>query len=139
MLVEGDDLNEPVSDALRAILDGHVVLSRHLAHQGQYPAIDVLKSASRLLPDLTSAGERGVIHAAIRAMALLERNRQMVELGAYEAGSNPELDAALAGSPALHEWLRQSQGGVSRGDAMAQLQRWHEGLRILANTKEKKP
>ncbi|MGJ7574301.1 FliI/YscN family ATPase [Variovorax sp. RB2P76] len=128
VLVEGDDLNEPVSDALRAILDGHIVLSRHLAHQGQYPAIDILKSASRLLPDLTNAQERETIHAAVRALALLERNRQMVELGAYENGSNPELDAALACQPELQAWLRQMDAGVPRKDAMQQLRRWHESL-----------
>ncbi len=132
VLVEGDDLNEPVSDALRAILDGHIVLSRHLAHQGQYPAVDVLKSASRLLPDLTSREERIEIHAAIRALALLERNRPMVELGAYESGTNAELDAALECREALQEWMRQSDGGVPRAETMQQLRRWHERLRAVS-------
>ena len=130
VLVEGDDLNEPVSDALRAILDGHVVLSRQLAHQGQYPAIDVLKSASRLLSDLTSREERDTIHAAVRALALIERNRQMVELGAYESGSNPELDAALACHDGLQAWLRQADGGVARTETLQQLQRWKERLDV---------
>jgi flagellum-specific ATP synthase len=130
VLVEGDDLNEPVSDTLRAVLDGHIVLSRQLAHQGQYPAIDVLQSASRLLPDLTSPQEREVIHAAVRALALLERNRQMVELGAYEGGSNPELDAALACEGELRAWLRQLDGGVPRPEAIRQLLHWHEALRV---------
>ena len=121
VLVEGDDLNEPVSDALRAILDGHVVLSRHLANQGQYPAIDLLKSASRLLPDVTTAPERELVREAIRTLALLERNRQMVELGAYEKGSNPELDTALACGDALQAFLRQAEGGVPRVDALRQL------------------
>jgi flagellum-specific ATP synthase len=92
VLVEGDDLNEPISDNLRAILDGHLVLSRQLAHQGQYPALDVLKSASRLMPDLSTTDQRGLAITTIKNIALLERNRQMIELGAYEAGSNPELD-----------------------------------------------
>lgn len=126
VLVEGDDLNEPVSDALRAILDGHVVLARHLAHQRQYPAIDVLKSASRLLPDLTTPEERELIERAIHVLALLERNRQMVELGAYENGSNPELDAALRCQSQLQGWLRQSEGGVKRSEA----------LRLLAHALE---
>jgi flagellum-specific ATP synthase len=124
VLVEGDDMNEPVSDALRAILDGHIVLSRHLAHQGQYPAIDVLKSASRLLPDLTSSEERALIQEAVHAIALLERNRQMVELGAYEKGSNPELDAALASLPRLRAWFAQVEGGVAREDTMRSLLDW---------------
>ena len=124
VLVEGDDFNEPVADALRAILDGHIVLSRQLAHQGHYPAVDVLRSASRLLPDLTDAAERRVIQAAVRSLALLDRNRQMVELGAYERGSNPQLDLALAHQPALLSWLQQADGGVARGEAMAQLAQW---------------
>ena len=128
VLVEGDDFNEPVSDALRAILDGHIVLSRHLAHQAQYPAIDLLKSVSRLMPDLTSPEERSVIQETIRILALLERNRQMVELGAYEKGSNPELDAALASQGELQTWLRQSEGGVPRAEAMKQLLHWQQAL-----------
>jgi flagellum-specific ATP synthase len=138
VLVEGDDFNEPVSDALRAILDGHIVLSRQIAHQGQYPAIDVLKSASRLLPDLTSTEERGLIHDVVRTLALLERNRQMVELGAYERGSNPELDAALDSQALLKQWLQQSSGGALRADAMAQLQRWRETLRVAASSSNEK-
>ena len=121
VLVEGDDLNEPISDSLRAILDGHIVLSRHLAHQGQYPAIDVLKSASRVLPDVTTEQERSLIVQTIKLLAVLERNRQMVDIGAYEKGSNPVLDQALAVEPQLQLWLRQADGGVSRADAMQKL------------------
>lgn len=128
VLVEGDDFNEPVSDALRAILDGHIVLSRHLAHQGQYPAIDLLKSVSRLLPDLTDEEERATIQEAIRTLALLERNRQMVEIGAYEKGSNPELDAALSCQGELQNWLRQSEGGVPRAEAIKALAHWQQAL-----------
>jgi flagellum-specific ATP synthase len=121
VLVEGDDLNEPISDALRAILDGHIVLSRQIAHQGQYPPIELLKSASRLMPDLTTPQERELAQQAIRMLALLDRNRQMVELGAYEKGSNPELDAALARQPRLQAWLRQAEGGASRAGAVGEL------------------
>lgn len=123
VLVEGDDFNEPVADALRAILDGHIVLSRRLAHEGQYPAVDVLQSASRLLPDLTTQTERATIKEAVRTLALIERNHQMVELGAYERGSNPDLDAALARRAALQAWLAQAEGGAPRADALVQLQR----------------
>jgi flagellum-specific ATP synthase len=137
VLVEGDDFNEPVSDALRAILDGHIVLSRQLAHQGQYPAVDLLRSASRLLPDLATAEERELAHDAVRVLALLERNRQMVELGAYERGTNPELDAALASRGALLDWMRQSEGGVPRADALAQLRRWQAALREAAPARAK--
>ncbi|MFM2450600.1 MAG: hypothetical protein RIS44_3050 [Pseudomonadota bacterium] len=125
VLVDGDDLNEPISDSLRAILDGHVVLSRHLAHQGQYPAIDVLKSASRLLPELTTAEERRLITETIKQIALLERNRQMVDLGAYERGSNPALDTALTIDGPLQDWMRQSEGGVDRRQALNSLAQIH--------------
>ena len=129
VLVEGDDLNEPVSDALRAILDGHVVLSRHLAHRGHYPAIDVLKSVSRLMSELADADQRALAMTTVDRLSLLERNRQMVDIGAYEKGSNIELDRALEIEPALQAWLRQGAGGVSRAEAM-------RGLRdILAERK----
>ena len=128
VLVEGDDLNEPISDALRAILDGHVVLSRQLAHQGQYPAIDLLKSVSRLLPDLASEDELRLAQAATATLALLERNRQIVELGAYERGSNPALDAALAQQDALQGWLRQAEGGFPRVAALQLLADWQEAI-----------
>lgn len=118
VLVEGDDMNEPVSDALRAILDGHIVLSRHIAHRGQYPAIDVLKSASRLMPELADANELALAASAVNRLAILERNRQMVEIGAYERGSNADLDQALLIEPALQAWLRQSTGGVPRAQAL---------------------
>jgi flagellum-specific ATP synthase len=136
VLVEGDDLNEPVSDALRAVLDGHVVLSRQIANQGLYPAIDLLKSASRLLPELSTPAERDLIHGAIRTLAILERNRHMVELGAYEKGSSPELDAALACHPALQAWLRQAEGGIPRSDS---LRRLAEALAPLATASELAP
>jgi flagellum-specific ATP synthase len=121
VLVEGDDMNEPVADSLRSILDGHLVLSRHLAHEGQYPALDVLRSASRLLPDLTTKDERELITDAVKCLALLDRNRQLVDIGAYEKGTNPDLDRALRVAPALQQWLRQADGGVERDSAMKDL------------------
>ncbi len=129
VLVEGDDLNEPVSDSLRAILDGHIVLSRHLAHQGQYPAIDVLKSASRLLPDLTTAQEQQLITDTIKRLAILDKNRQLVDIGAYEKGANPALDEALSMEQSLLGWLRQREGGVPRITALNDLQ---EAMRVNA-------
>lgn len=121
VLVEGDDFNEPVADSLRAILDGHIVLSRELAQQGHYPAIDVLQSASRLLPDLASEAERALAGHMVRHLAVLERNRQMVDIGAYQRGTNAALDEALALEPQLQGWLRQAAGGVARADALRQL------------------
>ena len=118
VLVEGDDLNEPIADTMRSLLDGHIVLSRELAQQGHYPAIDVLKSVSRLMGELASREERQLAAEAVAHLAVLERNRQMVELGAYVRGSNPSLDAALALETALSGWLRQDGGGCERGEAV---------------------
>ena len=122
VLVEGDDFNEPISDHLRATLDGHIVLSRQLAHSGHYPAIDVLQSASRVMPDVAEARERRLAIEAVGALALLERNRQMVDIGAYEHGSNPQLDRALTARPALAGWLIQREGGADRAAAIRSLE-----------------
>ena len=121
VLVEGDDLNEPISDNMRAILDGHIVLSRQLAHSGQYPAIDILQSASRVMPDITPQPHRDLVIETVKVMALVERNRQMVDIGAYEPGSNGHLDRALAIHPRLLEWLRQRDGGAAAAQGLAEL------------------
>lgn len=121
VLVEGDDLNEPIADAMRSILDGHIVLSRELAQQGHYPAIDVLKSVSRVMTDLVSAQDRQIGSEAVRHLAALEKGRQLVELGAYVRGSNTALDAALDIEGALFAWLRQDTGGIARADTLRQL------------------
>jgi flagellum-specific ATP synthase len=121
VLVEGDDLNEPIADAMRSILDGHIVLSRELAQQGHYPAIDVLKSVSRVMSDLVAAPERQIAAEALRHLAVLEKSRQLVELGAYVRGSNAALDAALDVEGALFAWLRQDTGGIGRAESLHSL------------------
>jgi flagellum-specific ATP synthase len=107
VLVDGDDMNEPIADAVRAILDGHIVLSRPLAHAGHYPAIDVLQSVSRLAGQVT---EPAVAAAAGRVRAALARMRDkedLIAIGAYQSGSDPELDAALAQRHRIEQFLRQ--------------------------------
>jgi len=122
VLVEGDDFNEPISDILRATLDGHIVLSRRLAHEGHYPSIDVLQSVSRLLPDLATADERSLAMRVIEHLALHERNRAMIDIGAYKAGGNPQLDRALEIMPGLEKFLRQDAAqSTGRAAAVAAL------------------
>lgn len=118
VLVDGDDLNEPISDSLRAILDGHIVLSRQIANRGHYPAIDVLKSASRLMTDLSTPEQQQLAAQTIRILDVLERNRQLIDIGAYEKGSNPDIDQALALDQRLRAWLRQGASGVARREAL---------------------
>jgi FliI/YscN family ATPase len=107
VLVEGDDLNEPIADAVRAILDGHIVLSRQLGAAGHYPAIDVLHSVSRLTSRIASQSQREAARKLREAMALYEQSRDLIDLGAYAAGSNPKLDATIRAQPAITAFLRQ--------------------------------
>lgn len=110
VLVEGDDMNEPVADAARSILDGHVVLSRELAQANHYPAIDVLASVSRVMPDVVSADQ---LAAAARLRTLMARYREsldLIRIGAYVAGSDPTVDRAIASWPAIEAFLRQETG-----------------------------
>ena len=108
VLVEGDDFNEPIADAVRAILDGHIVLSRRLAAAGHYPAIDVSHSVSRLASQLAPAD---LISAGVKireALAALEDSRDLIDLGAYVPGKNPKLDAAIQLQPEITSFLRQA-------------------------------
>lgn len=107
VLVEGDDLNEPVSDAVRAILDGHIVLSRQLAAAGHYPAIDVLASVSRLTSRVASREQEQAAYKLREAMAAYQQAEDLIQLGAYVSGSNPKLDAVLRLRGDLMEFLRQ--------------------------------
>ncbi|HYD78318.1 MAG TPA: FliI/YscN family ATPase [Paucimonas sp.] len=108
VLVEGDDFNEPIADILRATLDGHIMLSREFAHEGHFPAIDVLQSVSRLATDLASGEEQKTMATVVELLAVYERNRQMVDMGAYRVGSNPQVDRAIQLYPAIRTVLRQS-------------------------------
>jgi flagellum-specific ATP synthase len=119
VLVEGDDLNDPISDSMRSILDGHLVLSRKLANQGHYPSIDVLASCSRLLPDLATEQEARWARQCVAQLATYDKSHQMVEIGAYRAGTNPALDKALKLVPQIERFCQQAvDAPVARADAL---------------------
>lgn len=120
VLVEGDDFNEPIADILRATLDGHVVLNRKLAHAGHFPAIDVLQSASRLLSDLAKDAELALVRKAVGHLAAYERNREMIDIGAYRAGSSADIDRAIALMPALKRFLQQDANEYAPRHAVIQ-------------------
>lgn len=107
VLVEGDDVNEPVADSLRATLDGHIVLSRELANEGHYPAIDVLQSVSRLDAELLQPTDLSFAQQLRGLLAVHKRQHEMVDMGLYKAGSNAKLDHALANWERITAFLRQ--------------------------------
>ena len=107
VLVEGDDLDEPVSDAVRGYLDGHVVLSRRLAERNHYPAIDILASVSRLAPRLMDARTAEAAGRIRRLVSTYAEKEDLIDVGAYVKGSDPEVDEAIEKRPALNDFLRQ--------------------------------
>ena len=107
VLVEGDDHNEPVSDAVRGILDGHVVLDRVIAERGRYPAINILKSISRTMPACNSPEQNAAVNRAKTLMATYEDMAELIRLGAYRRGSDPGVDEAIHFQPALEAFLAQ--------------------------------
>jgi FliI/YscN family ATPase len=130
VLVEGDDFNEPIADAVRAILDGHIILSRRLAAQGHYPAIDILNSVSRLTSAIATPSQKEAARQMRQALAAYRDAEDLIQLGAYVAGSNPLLDASIRMRPELLDFLRQDhlarcpiEETLSRlGDLAARLQ-----------------
>jgi len=107
VLVEGDDFNEPISDAVRSILDGHIVLSRRLAAGGHYPPVDILHSISRLSRQISDAADLQAVKKVREAMAVYDESKDLIELGAYVSGSNPRLDAAVRLRPEINAFLQQ--------------------------------
>ena len=110
VLVEGDDQNDPIADASRAILDGHIVLSRELAESGLYPAIDIESSVSRALPMIATDEQKRLITRFRQIYATYRHHRDLIAVGAYQSGSDPRVDEAIALWPSILEFLRQSQG-----------------------------
>jgi flagellum-specific ATP synthase len=108
VLVEGDDMNEPIADATRSILDGHIVLSRDLANHNHYPAIDVLKSISRLMKDIIDKKHRTSVEKVLDIMALYKRYEDVITIGAYKDGTNPKLDQAIRMMDRINALLKQN-------------------------------
>ena len=124
VLVEGDDINDPVADAVRSIVDGHILLARDLAERGQYPAIDVLGSVSRVMPDVVGAQQKKDAQAFISTLATYRETEDLINIGAYVHGSNPRIDYALTKIDDMINYivqpveqgapLTQSQAGLQR-------------------------
>ncbi len=107
VLVEGDDMNEPIADAVRGILDGHIVLSRHLAHRNHYPAIDILASVSRLMVELATAPHRQAASELRNLLAIYRNQEDLINIGAYVPGSSPQIDKAIAMQETINQFLQQ--------------------------------
>ena len=122
MLVEGDDHDEPVADAVRGILDGHIVMERAIAERGRYPAVNVLKTVSRTMPGCVEEEIRPMIRDAKRLMATFADMEELIRLGAYRKGTNPEVDQAIALNGPVETFLTQGKDEkTTRLDGYAEL------------------
>lgn len=110
VLVEGDDFNEPISDTARSILDGHIMLSRDLAHKNHYPAVDVLQSISRVMPDVTTDEHRKAAGKIRNLLAVHKKNEDLISIGAYVKGSDPKCDEAIKMMDSINAFLQQEVG-----------------------------
>lgn len=120
VLVEGDDFNEPIADTMRSLLDGHIVLTRELAHRGYYPAIDILQSISRLTQQLASSDEKQLINEVVNVLSLYRQNKDLIELGAYQSGNNVKLDYAVARIEGIEQLLKQTAAESMPKDTVIQ-------------------
>ncbi|QDT85210.1 FliI/YscN family ATPase [Gimesia chilikensis] len=120
VLVEADDANEPISDTVRGILDGHIMLSRKLAHESHWPAIDVLQSISRSMNDITSPSHQAAASQLKKLMAAYQQSEDLISIGAYQTGSNAEVDLAIKLRPIWNEFLRQGNTENSNFDLATQ-------------------
>ena len=107
VLVEGDDSNEPISDTVRGIIDGHIMLSRKVAMRNHYPAIDVLGSISRLMSQIIEPEHKKVANEIRKIMSVYQENQDLISIGAYKAGSNPDLDYAISKIKSINSFLQQ--------------------------------
>ncbi len=125
VLVEADDMNEPIADAVRSIIDGHIVLSRKLAHRGHYPAVDVLASISRVMVDIVSDRHLALAQKIREILAIYADAEDLINIGAYVKGSNPKIDWALSKIDAVNEFLRQ---GIHERSNMEETLAWMERI-----------
>ncbi|NEX94975.1 FliI/YscN family ATPase, partial [Caulobacter sp. 17J65-9] len=116
VLVDGDDHNEPIADAVRGILDGHIVMSRSIAERGRFPAIDVLKSISRTMPGCQLPHEREIVRGAREVLSAYSNMEELIRIGAYRTGADPMVDRAIRLNPAVEDFLRQGKDEVTRLD-----------------------
>ncbi len=124
VLVDGDDMNDPIADAVRAILDGHILLSRSLAVQGQYPAIDVLGSISRVMSDVVSVEHQRTARTLLEVMSVYQNSEELINLGAYQPGTNPKLDVAISMRESIRNFLMQERDNPSQlSDSVSMLSR----------------
>jgi flagellum-specific ATP synthase len=107
VLVDGDDMNEPIADAVRGILDGHIVLSRHLAHKGHFPAIDVLASVSRVMKEIVTEEHQDAANELKKLLSIHKDSEDLINIGAYQRGSNQEIDLALQFIDSIHSYTKQ--------------------------------
>jgi flagellum-specific ATP synthase len=134
VLMEGDDLQDPLVDAVRSFLDGHVVLARALASEGWYPPIDILESISRLMPVIVSDEHRAAAMIVRRLLSTWSRSEDLVRIGAYKPGTDGDLDRAIRFRTAIREYLAQQAGERSNfADARRDL------LRLVASMKDQQP
>jgi len=122
VLVDGDDMNDPIADNMRATLDGHIVLSRQIANEGQFPAIDVMHSISRLRNELTSEDDQALVQQFLDKINLYQNSRDMINIGAYKRGTNPELDSVIKILPEIKDFLRQEKSkAYSRDESLVKI------------------
>ena len=123
--MEGDDQQDPIVDAVRSLLDGHVVLSRPMAAAGRYPPVEVLDSLSRLMPAVTTREQRTDAASVRRLLMAYAKGEDLVRIGAYKPGTDPELDRAIEAMPSLRRYMEQAS------DEVASLETSVSGLRAL--------
>ena len=131
VLAEGDDHNDPIVDASRAILDGHIVLSRNMADAGIYPAVDIESSVSRAMTQFISDSQQQLVSRFRQVYSTYQENRDLVAVGAYQPGTNPQLDEAIALWPTIIEFLRQHQNqSINSATSLANLRELFDAVSV---------